>query len=129
MADEVTLTLGDFVKQLTALMKDANLRLPLKDEKPWHLLFFELKRDPITEGRPAFFDRLVFDWDGPAPKCQELSEFIHALHWNATITANNPTYETLQLSEEVANRWRPADVTAFHKAALNRAQQEFPAAL
>ena len=121
--------LGDFVKEMAALMKDAHLRLPLKDERPWHLLFFDLKRDRQVAGRPAFLDRLVFDWDGPSPKCQELSEFIHALHWNANVTASNPTYETLTLSEDVANRWRPAAVTDFHQTALAQARTKFqPAA-
>lgn len=118
-------TLGDFVKEMAALMKDADLRLPLKDERPWHLLFFELKRDRNVAGRPAFPDRLIFDWDGPSPRCQELSEFIHALHWNATVTASNPTYETLTLGEEVATRWRPATVTNFHHAALAQARTRF----
>ena len=121
--------LGDFVKEMAALMKDADLRLPLKDERPWHLLFFDLKRDRQAVDRPAFLDRLVFDWDGPSPKCQELSEFIHALHWNANVTASNPTYETLTLSEDVANRWRPAALTMFHQSALALARTKFlPAA-
>ena len=120
-------TLGDFVKELVVLMRDAHLQLPLKDERPWHLLFFQLKQERDIEGRPAFFDNLVFDWDGPAPKCQELSEFIHALHWNATVTANNPTYETIRLSDEIATLWRPTQETAFHVTALERAQAEFPA--
>lgn len=121
--------LGDFVKEMAALMKEAELRLPLKDERPWHLLFFELKRDRNAAGRPTFLDRLVFDWDGPSPRCQELSEFIHALHWNATVTAGNPTYETLTLSDEVAARWRPVDITNFHHAALAQARTKFqPAA-
>lgn len=119
-------TLGDFVKELAVLMRDKNLQLPLKDERPWHLLFFQLKQERGVEGRPAFFDKLVFDWDGPAPKCQELSEFIHALHWNATVTANNPTYEAIRLSDEIAALWRPARQTAFHAAALEHAHAEFP---
>ena len=121
-------TLGDFVKELAALMTEAHLQLPLKDERPWHILFFHLKQVGETDGRPAFFDHLVFDWDGPAPKCQELSEFIHALHWNATVTANNPTYEALQLGNDVAELWRPNRHTAFHALALEQARREFPAA-
>ena len=117
--------LGDFVKEMAALMTDNHLRLPLKDERPWHLLFFELKRDRQPADRPAFLDRLIFDWDGPSPKCQELSEFIHALHWNANVTASNPTYETLTLSDDVAKRWRPAAVTPFHESALARARTKF----
>lgn len=118
-------TLGDFVKELTVLMKADGLQLPLKDERPWHYLFFELKRNRSAEGRPTFFDRLIFDWDGPSPKCQELSEFIHALHWNATVTASNPTYESLTLSEDVAARWRPTATTVFHTAALAQARVRF----
>jgi hypothetical protein len=120
--------LGDFVKEMAALMTDAQLRLPLKDERPWHLLFFELKRLRQAVGRPTFLDRLVFDWDGPSPKCQELSEFIHALHWNANVTASNPTYETLTLSPDVAVRWRPDAPTEFHQAALAQARTKFQSA-
>ena len=119
-------TLGDFVKELAALMTQEHLQLPLKDERPWHILFFNLKQIPDAPDRPPFFDDLVFDWDGPAPKCQELSEFIHALHWSAAVTANNPTYDTIQLTDDVADDWRPARVTAFHDTALEHARLEFP---
>ena len=119
-------SLGEFVKELAVLMTENDLQLPLKDERPWHVLFFRLKQEAGVEGRPAFLDSLVFDWDGPSPKCQELSEFIHALHWSATVTANNPTYEAIQLSDEIAALWRPDHQTAFHATALAHARAEFP---
>ena len=83
-------TLGDFMKELAVLMADAQLQLPLKDERPWHHLFFRLKQATDIEERPAFLDNLVFDWDGPTPKCQELSEFLHALHWSAARNCQQP---------------------------------------
>ncbi len=120
-------TLGDFMKELAVLMADADLQLPLKDETPWHHLFLQLKQAKGIEDRPAFLDNLVFDWDGPAPKCQELSEFLHALHWSAAVTAHNPTYEAIQIGTDVAERWRPSRQTAFHEWALEQAKAEFPA--
>ncbi len=119
-------TLGDFMKELAVLMADARLQLPLKDERPWHHLFFHLKQATDIEERPAFLDSLVFDWDGPTPKCQELSEFLHALHWSAAVTANNPSYEAIQISKDVAELWRPSEQTVLHERALEQARAEFP---
>ena len=128
------MTLGDFVKQLSALLAQEGRKLPLKDEDPWHYLFFELKRNREAPGRPTFLDSLIFDWDGPAPKCQELSEFIHALHWSASVSASNPTYETIQLSDEVIDAWQQPvanlgdEEKLFLERAVTRAREEFPAA-
>ena len=114
------------MKELAVLMTEDNLQLPLKDERPWHVLFYRLKQETDVEERPAFLDTLVFDWDGPSPKCQELSELIHALRWTATVTASNPTYEAIQLSDEITALWRPARQTAFHATELEHARAEFP---
>ena len=68
------LSLGQFVKQLAALLQEKNIKLPFKDQRPWHLLFYELSKQP-QKGRPTFFDGLVFDWDAPYPKCQDFPNF------------------------------------------------------
>ncbi len=96
-----TVTLGQFVKELSALLANENVSIPFKNERPWHTLFYSLKTERDVPGRPTFFDRLQFDWDGPFPKSQELSEFLHSLHWNASVSATNPHYETINLSGPV----------------------------
>lgn len=124
------MTLGEFVKQLAALMQQRNISMPLKNERPWHALFYRLKtsREP---GRPPFLDRLRFDWDGPYPKCQELSDFLKALHCNASASATNPHYDTITLTDDVARLWSgrldgvPPDTRAFMERATDNARREF----
>jgi hypothetical protein len=126
-----TLTLGQFVKELTAVFEQNNIPIPFKNERPWHFLFYELKKDRDAVGRPMFFDELEFDWDGPFPKSQELSNFLHSLHWNASVSASNPHYETISLSDPVRNLWfqryeaEDANTKQFFAAALDRAKKEF----
>jgi len=126
-------SLGEFVRMLSArIVQDKpDTELPFKDERVWHFLFYELKKQNLP-GRPAFLDGLFFDWDGRYPKSQQLSEFLHALHWNASVSAGNPRYEGLRLSQETANSWGAlADAIdteegkAFLATAVGRARQEF----
>jgi len=125
------LSLGEFVKQLTALFENSNIDIPFKNERTWHYLFYELKKDRNAIGRPSFFDQLEFDWDGPFPKSQELSDFLHSLHWNASVSASNPHYETINLSREVKNLWfkrykeLDTDSKRFFALVLKRAKTEF----
>src|SRR4051812_39801172 len=106
MASETTtMTLGDFVKHLSSLLQQSSIKMPFKNERAWHLAFYELKTSPQTVGRPAFFDSLVFDWDGRYPKSQKLSEFLHALHWSSSVSAGNPSYEEISLNKEMQDLW------------------------
>jgi hypothetical protein len=126
-----TLSLGEFVKQLTALFEKSRIDIPFKNERAWHFLFYELKKNRNAIGRPAFFDELEFDWDGPYPKSQELSDFLHSLHWNASVSASNPHYETITLSKEVKNLWLSRyenldqNSKQFFVSTLERAKTEF----
>jgi hypothetical protein len=88
-----SLSLGQFVKLLSAKVvlsesddADSKGDLPFRNEKAWHLLFYRLKK-VASPGRPEFLDDLFFDWDGRYPKCRQLSEYLHALHWNASLSA------------------------------------------
>lgn len=96
--------LGDFVEQLAANLQNKNIAMPFESEGPWHELFFDLKRTD-QEGKPSFLESLRFDWDGPYPKCQELSEFLHALHWNACVDARNPHFDKISLPQGIAALW------------------------
>jgi len=129
------ISLGDFVKQLAALLHKERVDMPFKNQRPWHFLLYELKSVPPVPGKPKFFEELVFDWDGPYPKSQELSDFLHALHWNASVSANNPHYDTIKLTDDVAELWLRRyeelnqETKDFVTQALKRAQAEFPQAL
>jgi hypothetical protein len=125
------MTLGEFVKQLAALLAKKGLPMPFKEERPWHELFYQLKTAPGLHARPAFLERLRFDWDGPYPKSRDLSEFLQALHWNACVSAINPHYTTIELPQDVAKLWirrydgQGAAAKSFLAAAVELAEAHF----
>jgi hypothetical protein len=128
------LSLGQFVKQLAALLQKRDVQLPFKNQRPWHLLFYKLKTLSPAPGRPEFFDHLRFDWDAPYPRSQELSEFLNALHFTASVSARNPSYDVISVSKEVADRWAQSanhddpNLKKFVDTAVTLAQREFSAA-
>jgi len=102
------MTLGDFVQQL--LLQLSSEELHFRNERPCHELFYRLKTEPDREGKPHFLKDLFFDWNGPYPRSQELSEYLHGLHWTGCLSAPNPTYDRFTLSSEVGNIWRQGEV-------------------
>lgn len=122
------ITLGEFLKELAALLTEQAVPMPFENERPWHLLFYTLQRETADQQLP-FLHRLTFNWDGPYPKCHALSEFLHALHWNAGVTARNPYYD--RIDSEISKMWKTrfdsqsAEVKEVLSAAMQIAQQEF----
>src|ERR1700733_8115950 len=100
----IDVTLGDFVQQL--LLKLEGRELLFKHDRPWHEFFYRLKISPENPGKPVFLRDLFFDWNGDYPKCQELSEYLHALHWTGCMTAANPSYDKFRLNDEVGKLWQ-----------------------
>lgn len=129
---ETTMSLGEFVKQLAVLMDQSGLVMLFKEERPWHSLFYRLKKDPF-QGKPGFLSDLRFDWDGPYPKSQELSRFIQSLHWTGAVGAVNPSYERIVLRPEMGDLWskKLSGLSPIGKDFLNHAvsiaKEEFPA--
>ena len=125
------ISLGQFVKQLTALLQIKEVELPLKNQRPWHLLFYELAELPDSPEKPKFLDELIFDWDAPYPKCRELSEFLQALHFTASVSARNPRFDSITVDSTVANRWSERyeqddpDLKTFIGRAVEFAEREF----
>ena len=97
------LTLGDAVRQLALLMRDAGMVLVFKDEEPWHWLFFRIKEE--LKDAPQSLSRLRFDADNRYPRSRELSEFLHALHTTFAAGVENPSYDELALDPKVAQLW------------------------
>jgi hypothetical protein len=126
-----SLSLGQFVKELTALLEDSKIAIPFKNERSWHFLFYELKKEENVAGKPAFLNGLQFDWDGAYPKSQRLSDFLHSLHWNASVSASNPHYETINLSDGVKALWlkkyeqENAETKQYLSSVVDRARKEF----
>jgi hypothetical protein len=124
------ISLGQFVKQVAGLLQAQSTPLPLKNQQVWHTFFYDLKqsKDP---GKPTFFADLVFDWDAPYPKCHELSEFLHALHSTASVSAHNPRYEIMTVDEIIARQWSEAakndepDLRGFVENAAKLASERF----
>jgi hypothetical protein len=124
------LSLGDFVRLLAALLHRRHVQIPFGKTEEWHLLFYELAGG--NDGRkPQFFQSLFFDWDGPYPKSQELAQFLQALHWTASASANNPYFETIELPEPLARRWldefeaMAPDTKQYLEQATERAEARF----
>lgn len=101
-------TLGDFVKQLIAALSGYDkVIIPFENAEPWHMLFYNLKKDPnFKENRPKFFESLIFDWDGPYPKSKQLEDFLHSLHWNAGVSARNPGYKSIEVPGALGQLWQ-----------------------
>lgn len=126
------ISLGQFVKQVAGLLQEQKTPLPLKNQKIWHIFFYDLKKSGDA-GRPTFFNDLVFDWDAPYPKCQELSEFLQALHSTASVSAQNPRYEIMTVDDNIARQWSEAakddapDLLGFVENAARIARERFTA--
>ena len=103
MPEEITL--GDFLKLLVASLQRNHVAMPFQNDRPWHLLFYRLKRDAAARDAIPFLKDLWFDWDGPYPKSRELTEFLQALHWTASLGVVNPNYDAIVIPEDVAELW------------------------
>lgn len=129
---EEAITLGEFIKNLVALLQDEQVQMPLNIERPWHSLFYALKTSEM-EGKPSFLDQMRFDWDGPYPKSPELAQFLQALHCNASVSTSNPYYDYFSLPKEVAQNWRSRaealgePLKEFLSSAVALATEEFSA--
>jgi hypothetical protein len=122
------ISLGEFVKQLTVRIHERDWPMPFKEEGQWHLLFYQFKREG-QRGRPAFFDQLRFDWDGPYPRSQELSDYIHALHFTGCVAASNPSYDRLSLNDRLGALWSSekleGDLSEFMDYAMGLVEKQF----
>jgi hypothetical protein len=93
------------MKQLAVRMREADMVMTLKDEKPWHMLFYRLREEYKSEDA-TFLQSMQFDWDGPYPKSQDVSDFLQGLHWTGSVSALNPTYERIIIPDEVQRVWK-----------------------
>jgi hypothetical protein len=129
MAQETTL--GDFIRILAVKIPDQDRIIPFQDERPWHTVFYRLKKE-LPEPKPTFLTKLTFDWDGPYPKSQDVSEFLQALHWTGSVAALNPSYEQIIVPESVEANWKKeaeqldSDMQSVLKKSIALAAEEFP---
>lgn len=111
------MSLGDFVQQILVQLKDE--RLHFRDERPWHEFLYRLKTESHQEGKPVFLKDLFFEWNGPYPRSQDLSEFLHGLHWTGCLSAPNPSYDSFVLRPEVQEIWQKDEVEPQLRQFLN----------
>jgi hypothetical protein len=130
MSREVTL--GDFVRLLAVKIPQNGRTMPFQDESPWHTLFYRLKKE-LPDPKPRFISDLVFDWDGPSPKSQDISDFLQALHWTGSVAALNPSYEQIIVLPAIGAQWTEEladlgpDVCDALNLGITLAKEEFPA--
>jgi hypothetical protein len=121
MAQEFTL--GEFMKCLVALLHERGVAMPLMDDRPWHLLLYKLQQDPAACSDMGFLETIDFDWDGPFPKCRQLSDLLHAVvSWAGNVSSFD-SRGTISLAEPVAMYWRDRHngLQARQKTAVQRA--------
>jgi hypothetical protein len=125
------ISLGEFVKKLTLQFDRQSMTMPLRDERPWHMLFYDLKNSTRSEGKPDFLAELLFDWDGPYPRSPELAEYLDALHWTGCLSASNPQYEKVTVNPKVKQLWSAlpidTDLSLFIDYAVEVAKGRFNA--
>ena len=99
------ISLGRTIMLVIAKLGKEKVPLPFRNQEPWHLLFYTLKMESDASGRPNFLSELVFDWDGPSPKCEEVSEFLNGLHITANVSGLNPRFDLISVDDDDAIRW------------------------
>ena len=99
-----TISLTEFITLVVLGLGQAEVPMPFQNEEKWHRLLYQFKANRFEKGRPRFLDALRFDWDGPYPRSQDLSECLQTLHLNGFISVGNPSYDRLRLDDEVAKR-------------------------
>src|SRR4249919_873651 len=97
-------TLGEFIRQLALKFADTGIRMPFNDDQPWHDLFYQMKKGPGP--KPRFLNYLVFDWTGPAPRSRDLAEYLNSLHRIGCLSAENPSFDTVTVDEDVRALWQ-----------------------
>lgn len=125
-------SLGEFVKLLMLRFDSQGMTMPLRDEKPWHMLFYKLKVSGNAVGKPDFLRELLFDWDGPYPRSSELAEYLDTLHWTGCLSASNPQYDTVTVNSKVRQIWSDLptnpELSSFVDHAVQAAKGPFDAA-
>jgi hypothetical protein len=114
------MTLGEFLKYLATLLSNKNTPMSFKDEEPWHLLLYRLQSEQAAQ-KPAFLERLVFDWGGPFPKCKDVSRYLQLLHVTGCVDVSNPSYKKMELSDGLQKLWY-SQVRELPKAQLKYVQ-------
>jgi hypothetical protein len=126
------ITLGDLVRLLAVSIRARGRLMPYQDETPWHTVFYRLKKE-LPEPKPQFIANLGFDWDGPFPKSQDISDFLQALHWTGSVAALNPSYEQIIVPPGVQERWTTEvneldpEMAKILERTVELAVEEFPA--
>jgi len=98
--------------------------------EPWHLLFYRLKNENIA-GKPKFFERMRFDWDGPYPKSLALEHYLNCLVMFGTLVTTSPRFREYKLESRhvplLRNKYDALNETAkqFLDNAIKLALEEF----
>ena len=96
----------DFVRYLILLLQKNNIILTFNKPEAWHCLFYRLKKSPEILGKPAFLEKLWFDWDGPYQESPELLEYLHTLRLTGVVETNSPRFDRYWLSKGIEELWQ-----------------------
>jgi|SRR6478752_1949800 len=123
-------SLGEFIRQLALKFICAGIPMPFNEDQPWHELLYRMKKQPGP--KPRFFDYLVFDWTGPAPRSRDLAEYLNSLHRIGCLSAENPSFDRVEVEPSVRDLWQEEhadeDLNEYLDQAVEGAKELFPAA-
>lgn len=123
-------SLGEFVRQLALKFQGAGIPMPFNDDQPWHELLYQFKKQPGP--KPTFFDDLIFDWTGPAPRSRDLAEYLNSLHRIGCLSAENPSFDRVKIDDGVRALWQQEDpdeeLEHYLGQVVEGARELFPAA-
>ena len=124
------ISLGEFIRQLALKFADAGISMPFNDDQPWHELLYRMKNEPGD--KPHFFDYLIFDWTGPAPRSRDLAEYLNSLHRIGCLSAENPSFDKVEVEPNVKAIWQAEhpdnELDQYISRAVEDARELFPAA-
>ena len=95
------ISFGKFVNYLVLLLHSNGINLLLHKQEAWHQLFYRLKRQQESVGKPIFLEELWFDWDKQYPTSPELSEYLNAMCVLGVVETNSPTFDRYWLSKDM----------------------------
>jgi len=116
---------GEFIKHFILSLQKNGIPVKLKEQKPWHLLFYRLKHECDVAELVPYLKELRFDWDAPYPKSPELSELLNNMCIVGVLKTTSPTFEHYTLTDgmEALIESRRGILNAHEKRCLEYAVQ------
>lgn len=93
------------VKYLIILLQSEYISLCFHERRRWHTLFYQLKKPSNIPGRPDWLGELFFNWEGRAPHCEQLEEYLSMLVISGCLHYSSPDFKQYWAPKEIVLLW------------------------